>query len=61
MSKLFALSLGLLSTPLALANDTESSVDKLLDSIEVAEPLEPAEELQLEVDNRCCGYGYRAE
>ncbi len=49
MSKLIALSLGLLSTPLALANDTESSVDKLLDSIEVAEPLEPAEELQLEV------------
>jgi len=48
VSKLFALSLGLLSTPLALANDTESSVDKLLDSIEVAEPLEPAEELQLE-------------
>ena len=48
MSKLFALSLGLLSTPLALANDTESPVDKLLDSIEVAEPQETAPVLDLE-------------
>lgn len=43
MSKLLALStgllsIGLLSTPLALADDTKASVDAILDSIVVPEP-----------------------